>query len=59
MAKTNGTFRLSGTFKRMVALTKGTDEQRNGWKRMFIDAQHSAEVAKIMSKKFSRDKSAD
>ena len=55
MAKTNGTFRLSGTFKRMVALTKGTDAQRSGWKRMFIDAQHSAEIAKLQSKRRSKE----
>ena len=59
MAKTNGTFRLSGTFKRMVALTKGTDAQRSGWKRMFIDAQHSAEVAKLQTRKSSKDRSAE
>ena len=55
MAKTGANFKLSKTYKRMVALIKGTQEQRNGWKRMFIDAQHSAEVAAIQSKKRSKE----
>ena len=59
MAKTNASFRLSGAFKRMIALTPGSQEQRNGWKRMFIDAQHSAEIAKVMSKKNSKGKNTD
>jgi hypothetical protein len=59
MAKTNGTFKLGKEFKTMIALTKGSQEQRNGWKRMFIDAQHSAEIAKIMSKKSKKERSAE
>ena len=55
MAKTGPNFKLSKTFKRMVALMNGTDEQRNGWKRMFIDAQHTAETAVVQSKKRSRE----
>lgn len=55
MAKTGANFRLSKTFKRMVALMKGTQEQRNGWKRMFIDAQHAAETAVIQSKRRSKE----
>ena len=52
MAKTGPNFKLSKSFKRMVALMKGaSDEQRNGWKRMFIDAQHTAETAVVQSKK--------
>jgi RecA/RadA recombinase len=55
MAKTGSTFKLGKQFKTMVALTKGTNEQRNGWKRMFIDAEHSAEIAKLQSKRRSKD----
>jgi hypothetical protein len=55
MAKTGPNFKLSKSFKRMVALMKGTEEQRNGWKRMFIDAQHTAETAVIQSKRRSKD----
>jgi hypothetical protein len=55
MAKTGSNFKLSKTFKRMVALTKGTEDQRNGWKRMFIDAQHASEQAAVQSKKRSKD----
>ena len=56
MAKTNASFKLGKQFKTMVALTKGTNEQRNGWKRLFIDAEHSAEVAKRTAGKRSKDK---
>jgi hypothetical protein len=59
MAKTGPNFKLNGAYKRMIALMKGTQEQRNGWKRMFIDAQHSAEVAAIQSKKRSSGKDAE
>jgi hypothetical protein len=59
MAKTGPNFKLSKTFKRMVALMKGTQEQRNGWKRMFIDAQHSAEIAALQSRKSKKDKTAE
>ncbi len=55
MAKTSGTFKLSKQFKTIVALTKGSQELRNGWKRMFIDAQHSAEIAKLQSKRRSKE----
>lgn len=51
MAKTNASFRLSKTAKRMVALMKGTAEQKNGWKRMFIDAEYSASIVPKTSKK--------
>ena len=56
MAKTNASFKLGKQFKTMIALTKGTNEQRNGWKRLFIDAEHSAEVAKRTAGKRSKDK---
>ena len=59
MAKTSSTFKLSGKYKRIIALTKGTQEQRNGWKRMFIDAQHSEEIARIQSKKRSAGKDSE
>lgn len=56
MAKTGPNFKLSKTFKRTVALMKGaSNDQRNGWKRMFIDAQHTAETAVVQSKKRSRE----
>ena len=51
MAKTGPNFKLSKTAKRMVALMKGTQEQRNGWKRMFIDAEYSASIVPKVSKK--------
>ena len=45
MVKTNSNFKLSKTTKRMLGLTKWkTDEQRNGWKRMMIDAEHAASI---------------
>ena len=44
MAKTNASFRLSKTTKRMMALMKGTTEQRNQYKRMMIDAEHAASI---------------
>ncbi len=59
MARTNATFKLSKQYKTMIALAPGNENQRNGWKRMFIDAQHSAEIAKIMSKKSSKGKQAE
>ncbi len=51
MAKTNASFKLSKTAKRMVALMKGTQEQRNGWKRMFIDAEYSASIVPKTTRK--------
>jgi hypothetical protein len=57
--KPTSAFKLSGTFKKMVALTKGTDAQRNGWKRMFIDAQLSAEHATKTAGKKSKDLKED
>lgn len=52
MAKTGPNFKLSKTAKRMVALMRGTTaEQRNGWKRMFIDAEYSASIVPKVSKK--------
>jgi hypothetical protein len=48
MIKPNKDFRLSKTSKRMLALMKGvTDEQRNGWKRMFIQAELAEKEAKL------------
>ena len=51
MAKTNGNFRLSKTVKRMMALMKGTTEQRNQYKRMMIDAEHCASIVIKPTKK--------
>jgi|APCry1669189534_1035231.scaffolds.fasta_scaffold47238_4 hypothetical protein len=47
MIKPNKDFRLSKTSKRVIALMGGSAEQRNGWKRMFIDAEISERVAKL------------
>jgi hypothetical protein len=45
MVKTNSNFRLSKTSKRMLGLAKWqSDEQRNGWKRMMIDAEYTASI---------------
>lgn len=45
MAKTNSNFRLSKTSKRMLGLAKWqSNEQRNGWKRMMIDAEYTASI---------------
>ena len=52
MAKTGANFRLSKTTKRMLALAKWkSPEQRNGWKRMMIDAEHTASIVPKVSKK--------
>ncbi len=51
MAKTTASFRLSKTAKRMIALMGGTNEHRNGWKRMFIEAEHAASIGPKTSKK--------
>lgn len=37
--KPGKTFKLSKTAKRMIALSGGTDEQRNQLKRMFIQSE--------------------
>jgi hypothetical protein len=44
MAKTNSNFRLSKTTKRSIALMKGTDADRNHYKRMMIEAEHAASI---------------
>jgi hypothetical protein len=51
MAKTNSNFRLSKTTKRMMALMKGTTEQRNQYKNMMIDAEHCASIVIKPTKK--------
>ena len=51
MAKTGPNFKLSKTVKRMVALMKGTAEQRNQYRRMMIDAEHTASIVPKTSKK--------
>lgn len=45
--KPNKDFKLSKTSKRIIALTKGTDEQRNGWKGAFIQAELAEKAAKL------------
>ena len=44
--KTNKDFRLSKQAKTIIALTQGTDEHRNGWKKLFIEAQVAYDKAK-------------
>jgi hypothetical protein len=39
-------FRMKSTIKTMLTMFKGSKEQRNGWKKMFIDAQLCEEAAK-------------
>ena len=51
MAKTGSNFRLSKTTKRMVGLMKGTNEQRNQFKRMMISAEHAASIIPKVNKK--------
>jgi len=54
--KPGKTFKLSKTTKRMIGLMKGaTDEQRNQYKRMMIDAQLCSEV---VVKSAPRDRNA-
>jgi hypothetical protein len=44
MVKTNGNFKLSKTTKRSMAMMKGTDADRNHYKRMMIEAEHAASI---------------
>jgi hypothetical protein len=44
MLKSTKTFKLSKTTKRMIALMGGSNENRNQYKRMMIDAQLASEV---------------
>jgi hypothetical protein len=39
-------FRMSKPIKAMLALSRGTKEQKDGWKRMFIEAQLNEEAAR-------------
>lgn len=50
MAKTGPNFKLSKTTKRSMALMKGTDADRNHYKRMMIEAEHSASIMPRISK---------
>jgi hypothetical protein len=50
MAKTNASFRLSKTVKRMLALMGGPKEGRDQYKRMMIDAEHAASIVPKTSK---------
>jgi hypothetical protein len=50
--KPGKTFKLAKSYKRMIALMKGaTDEQRNQFKRMMIDAQLCSEIVVKNEKK--------
>lgn len=44
--KPDKNFKMSKTTKRMIALMRGSDQQRMHFKRMMIDAQLSAESAR-------------
>lgn len=39
-------FRMKSTTKTLLTMMKGTKENRNGWKRMFIEAQLCEEAAR-------------
>jgi hypothetical protein len=45
--KTDKNFRLSKTTKRMLALMKGTAQERNAFKRMMVEAEYSEARAKL------------
>ena len=52
MAKTNASFRLSKTTKRMLALGRWKNvEQMHGWKRAMIDAEYTASIVPKTSKR--------
>ena len=51
MAKTGPNFKLSKTTKRMMALMRGTTEDRNHFKRMMIDAEYTASIVPKVTKK--------
>ena len=51
MAKTNASFRLSKTAKRMIALMGGSKEGRDQYKRMMIDAEYTASIVPKTTKK--------
>jgi hypothetical protein len=52
MAKTGPNFKLSKTVKRMTALMKKcSNEQRNQYKRMMIDAEYTASIVIKPAKK--------
>jgi len=53
--KPTSSYKMSNATKSMLRLMKGTNEQRNGWKRAFIDAELCAEQAKRTAGKRSRD----
>jgi len=59
MAKTGPNFKLSKTVKRSMALMKGTDESRNQYKRMMIDAEYAASIVPKVSKKERTQPSAE
>lgn len=51
-------FRIKSSIKGMLALMKGSKEDRNHFKKMMIDAQLSEEAARRAALK-SKDKSKD
>lgn len=51
-------FRMKSSIKGMLALMKGSKEDRNHFKKMMIDAQLSEEAARRAALK-SKDKSKD
>ncbi len=51
MAKTGPNFKLSKTAKRMTALMKSNNADRNQFKRMMIDAEYTASIVPKTSRK--------
>jgi hypothetical protein len=59
MLKPTASFKLSKTTKRMTALMKGSQEGRNQFKKMMIDAELCAEHAKRTAGKRTKDDSQE
>ena len=57
--KPTSTYKMSGKTKAILRLMKGTKEQRDGWKRAFIDAELCEEHARRTSGKRQRDESPE
>ena len=52
MAKTNSSFRLSKSVKRVLASTNfKNDDARNHYKKMMIDAEHTAAIMPKMTRR--------
>jgi hypothetical protein len=53
--KPTASYKMSGSTKTMLASTRFTKEQRNGWKRAMIDAELTAEHAKRTAGKRNKE----